>query len=81
MVMRALMVGRILWRGSGALPLDCLESLVDAAPADIDAALVLLVDEGFAELRGDGLLRLSQRAANELFADAASSLADGRALP
>ncbi|MGH7786742.1 MAG: hypothetical protein ACRERC_07735 [Candidatus Binatia bacterium] len=72
MVMRALMIGRILWRGGGALPLDELEWFVDAAPAEIDAALTLLVAEDFAELRGDGLLRLSERAAADLAADGAA---------
>jgi len=73
--MRALMIGRIFWQGDGALPLDQLEWFVDAAPAEIDGALTLLVEEGFTELRGDGLLRLTDRAAAELVSDGADRLA------
>lgn len=69
MVMRALMIGRIFWQRDGALPLDQLECFVAAAPVEIDAALSLLVAEGFAELSDEGLLRLTERAAADLVSD------------
>jgi hypothetical protein len=68
-VMRALAAARLLWARGGALPVDALPTMVQAAPDEVAVAVAMLCDEGIAEVGvHDGTVRLTERAAWEITA-------------